>query len=403
MNRCKVRFQARRVLVVSWLLILNAETLASDKAEEPRGRANLSLSLDREKYEVGEPIVANVALTNSSKQAFKVDRSSDVTGMIDGYSFQVSDDKGKPVPLDGPGGRVMHAIGSSDRLEPGEVHRRKFFLNYHMRVLEPGNYSARCTFKPLGSKEGTGIASPEVRFQVVKTAPAELEKRISSLQAQLRAEGDARSIAPLLRFTGQPQAFKVLVEMLYAKEESRAASAAAEVPYFKKDLFKKELIDSIKTRGPRYHLVQSLFWVRPEVAPEIVPLLIPWLEDNDADARAGALEGLRGFGTKGDPALFPRLAARLKDPEARVRQLASAVVGQYRNADALRALKSALDDPDKNVIDQATSAIGWVALAAPPGSLLREDARTTLVKISKGPPPAASGADYWLKRLEEGK
>ena len=150
-----------------------------------------------------------------------------------------------------------------------------------------------------------------------------------------------------------------------------ASHAGAQLPYFNKALLKKEIVEAIKMRGPRYLLVQGLRSACPEVGLEVVPLLIPWLEDDNADARVGALEGLRLFMKTPDPSLFPQLTGRLKDSNSRVRGLASQLVGAYRDAAALEALKNVLNDPDEWVVSQTVAAVGWVATAARPGSLLR--------------------------------
>jgi hypothetical protein len=389
-------------LLTSLFLVLAVQRAFAATAEEPQSRAALTIKLDKAQYQVGEPIEVTIVLTNTGNRAFEVDRSSDVTGMLDGYSFEVRDDTGQRI-LPGGLGDSMQAIGSTMTLHPGEGHEREVLLNYHVRVLEPGTYSVRCDYRARRSKEDEKISSPVLTLQVIKTSPAQMARRIESLEAELKNPKSASRAAALLRFTGQPQALKALLDMAYGGDESNANRAGHEMTYFQKDLLKQELMNALKTRGPRHFLMLAMHQVCPEVGPEVVPLLLPWLEDQDANARIGAIDGLSRFSKTSERALFPRLASRLKDTDARVRQHAAALVGQYRNADALEALKSVLSDPDQHVVDQATSAIAWVAQAAPKGSLLREDARATLLNISKGPNPNAQRARDWLKRLDEGK
>ena len=171
------------------LILASLESTAV--ADTPPAPVTLTIKLDKEKFEVGEPIELTIVLKNLGQQVFKVDRSSDVTGMIDGYTFQVSDERGKLIQSGGPAGSDINAIGGTDKLMPGNAHERVIFLNYHMPVLQPGTYSVRCGYQALRSKTDMKISPASVKFQIVKTAPIDLERRIANLEAELKNPNSA--------------------------------------------------------------------------------------------------------------------------------------------------------------------------------------------------------------------
>ncbi len=386
--------------VFAVLLISQIEPAKVAKADDRQEEAMLALSLDKEKYEIGEPIVATLRLTNTGKNAIQVNKSSDESGLMDGFSFQVLNDKGEHVK--GFEIWTMHAIGSSWTVNPGKAHERKILVNYRVLILEPGIYSVRGEYKALRITPANGILSPEVKFEIVKTSPAQLDRRIARLEEELNTGADPRTIVPHLFFTGQPRALNILLDMIYSKEDLKRSYAGSSLHYFPKELLKSALMDSLKKRGPRDYIVLELNRNWRESSQEVVPLLVPWLESNDADARMGAVEGLGRFNAQKDPALFPKLAARLKDENSNVRRQAASAVGSYRNAEALEALKGVLGDTNKTVAEQATIAVGWTGAAAAPKSQLKEDARNTLVKMARDPRPDVSRqATYWLSKIDE--
>src|SRR5207248_1748939 len=77
------------------------------------------LTLDKDKYEVGEPIELNIRLTNVGDVIFGVPESSEVTGRHDDYTFTVRNDKGET--LQDPMHEyisLMHSLGSEWPLHP---------------------------------------------------------------------------------------------------------------------------------------------------------------------------------------------------------------------------------------------------------------------------------------------
>jgi HEAT repeat protein len=89
--------------------------------------------------------------------------------------------------------------------------------------------------------------------------------------------------------------------------------------------------------------------------------LYPYLEkamrdDNDADARNGAMEALVGFGADAVPALV-RL---LRDDNEEIRNLTTVVLGNIGCPEAVVPLIEALRDPDVNVRQGAAEALGKI-------------------------------------------
>ena len=171
--------------------------------------------------------------------------------------------------------------------------------------------------------------------------------------------------------------------------------------YLDRDLVRPALVESIKTRGPRYNMMHFIDRILGVKSDEVIPMLTPWLDDKDGETRFGAVEGLALVNRDQAPELFPLLEKRLKDPLAKVRQRAASALGVYRDAAALQALKTVVRDPDAGVSEQATIAVGWVAKAAPADSALRKEAVAVLRDMSGSTGRPAEQAKYWLRQVED--
>jgi RNA polymerase sigma factor (sigma-70 family) len=359
------------------------------------------LTLDKHRYDIGEPIVLTARVTNTGKTPVEIELTSDVTGQLDGYSFQVRDRNGDL--LKGPGDRAnrpLSALGSTQSVRPGDSATRDVTLNYWVAPFRPGKYSVKGVFQPVGGNRDVRAESQAVSFEVLDTPPADVRDRVSRLTRELREGANGGRIAPLLGFTGQPEAIGPLIDLLYADADPIAVAAADALLYLDRDRVKNALLESLKIRGPRERLVELLsnpLKARPE---EVTPVLVSWLEDKNGDARVAAVEGLRLFNRGKDAGLFPKLARRLEDALPQVRLRAAAAVGEYQDAAALKALKAVVHDRDSGVAEQAVIAVGWVAAAAKPDSAIRAEAIDLLrgLLMSEGAP--AKQAAYWLGKLE---
>jgi hypothetical protein len=358
------------------------------------------LTLDKDRYEVGEPITLTSRVANGGKTPLEIIVTSDVTGMHDGYSFQVR--KGNGELLKGPGDqaiRLLSALGGAQLIAPGDASTRELTLNYWVPPLQPGKYSVKGVFQPGRGKRENRAESQAVSFEVLDTPQANMRDRVSRLARELRARADAGRIAPLLGFTGQPEAIGPLIDLLYAGADHTAAGADA-LLYLDHDRVRKALVESLKLRGPRDRLVELLNLPLKAKSEEVTPVLISWLEDKNGGARAAAVEGLRLFNRGNDAGLFPKLARRLEDSLPQVRHRAAAAVGQYQNAAAFEALKGVVHDRDSGVAEQAVIAVGWVAAAAKPQSALRTEAGALLHSLLTSEGASAKQAAYWLGKLE---
>jgi hypothetical protein len=379
---------------------VRADEPKSNQVEAPR-KTVATLSLDKTTYEVGEPIVLSLRLTNSGSVPLKVPVSSEVTGRHDGYSFHVKNDKGQVLkdPLH-EYIALMHSVGGSESVQPGSSYTRDLLLNYRVPPLEPGKYTVKGIFQPRGEDQKAQAESAEVTFQIVATPPANLEKRVARLAEELRGGGDARRLAPLLGFTGHAGAVAPLIDLLYAKADGAQVAAAQALLYLDRDTVKKSLLDSLRTRGPRDRMVHLLVVPLQAKAEEVTPLLAGRLDDQDGATRHAAVYGIDLSNRVKSAELLPLLEKRLKDPLPAVRQRAATAIGTYQNAAALKALKAVVHDPDPGVSTQATIAVGWVAAAAKPDSHVRKEAIDVLRDVMRSGGRPAEQATYWLQKVE---
>lgn len=367
----------------------------------PVNTLRFDLALDKKTYEVGEPILLTLRLTNSRSIHLKVPVSSEVTGRHDGYSFQVQNERGEALqdPLH-EYIALMHSLGGAESLQSGNSYTRDLLLNYHVPALQPGKYTVKGAFQPRGEGQKAQSESADVTFQIVATPPANLEKRVARLAEELRGGRDARCLAPLLGFTGHAGAAKPLIDLLFAEADGDQVAAAQALLYLDQAAVKASLLHSLTTRGPRDRMIYHLIVPLQAKAEEVTPLLLPWLEDKDGETRHAAVYGLDVANRANAPELFPLLQRRLKDPLAKVRHRAAAAVGAYANADALKSLKSVVHDPDPGVSGQATIAVGWVAAAAQPESAVRKEAIDVLREVARSGGRPAEEAKYWLVKVE---
>jgi len=124
----------------------------------------------------------------------------------------------------------------------------------------------------------------------------------------------------------------------------------------------------------------------------MIPLLLPWLNNEDADRRYAAVEGIRllQINREKDQRLAPYLAAMLKDPSASVRLRAVNAIGEYGDKKTPDMIKPSLDDPDECVREQAIIVIGWVGTP---------EAVDILLQILEKPVRSARQAAYWLGKI----
>ncbi len=371
---------------------------ARPRHEKDRNHVRMTLSRNKDRYEVGEPIVLTIRLTNTGPTPLAVPSSSEVTGRHDGYSFEVRNDRDETIK--DPGNEyitLLHSLGSSTAVAPGGSSTRELFLNYRVPPLRPGKYTVQGRFQPRGEGQAE---SPRETFRIVETPAARLAERVSGLAKELKDGADAQRIAPLLGFTGSPQALGPLLDLLHGEADGAAVSAAQALLYLDRDVVRKALLGSLKTRGPSSRLVHLLVVPLQARADEVIPLLVPWLEDRDGRARYAAVEGLALANRAKAPELFARLKARLGDSLPRVRQRAAAAIGVYQDAEALKALKAAVRDPDPGVSEQATIAVGWVAMGAQPDGALRKEAIAVLREVARAGGRSGEQAAYWLAKVE---
>jgi HEAT repeat protein len=357
------------------------------------------LAVERNTYEVGEPIQLSLRLTNLGTAQIQVQHTSDVTGRHDGYRFEVLDEDGRQVA--DPGGAsisLREALGGTVSVVPRGTDNRRFTLNYHVAPLKPGRYSVKGLFRSSYPQPGLDAESNRVVISIQPTSPDKLRQRVSDLTRDL--EVDARRGAAFLGFTGDVAAIPPLIDLLYRKDDGVQVAAIDALLYLDRGTVEGALLDALKQQGARERMVHFLVVNIATRDALIRPVLIQGLRSADSDARTGAVEGLRLLNSAHDPELFAPLAAMLGDPVAAVRHKASAAVGGYQNQQALAALTPLVDDTDTLVSEQATIAVGWIAQASAIGSDTRKDAIVVLRKATESPRrPVSEQARKWLSNV----
>jgi HEAT repeat protein len=283
-------------------------------------------------------------------------------------------------------------------LLPRATDSREFLLNYHVTPVKPGRYAVKGIFQSPYVQRGIRIESNTVAITVVETRAERVRLRIANLLRHVDA--DPARTATLLGFTGNPEAIPSVVDLLYSASDHVTAAAVDALLFFDPAAVRQSLLDALNRRGPRDRMIYFLVvMLRTPLALTQAPLLNA-LRSADSEARAAAVEGLRLSNRASDPKLFAPLAAVLRDPVSQVRHRAASAVGQYVNQHALDALRPVVADPDPDVSEQATIAVGWVADASPRESKTRADAVELLRALAASSRRGTSEqAKYWLSRV----
>ena len=96
----------------------------------------------------------------------------------------------------------------------------------------------------------------------------------------------------------------------------------------------------------------------PGAADKVVPALVKTLGDSDLGVRLSAMEALKAYGDKVKPAGSLLREMLEHDSDAKVRELAAALLGAAKDRDAIPILTRALDDPAPAVRLEATWSLG---------------------------------------------
>jgi HEAT repeat protein len=361
-------------------------------------RWDLTVTLDKDAYEVGEPILATLRLTNRSAAPALLSRSNEPTGRLDGIELEVRAADGRLVP-DPHNSRRVKAFATEWPIEPSRWALWQLHLNDRVPVLAPGRYTVKATFRDRTIPPCSSAEAPALPFQVVPTLPDTVRERVQELRHWVAEGDDGAAVARFLGFTGHPDAIPPLVDLLYGADENTQITAGEGLLYLDRGAAQTTMLQALRERGPRSRMVHLLVVDLQPPGPEVRALLRPWLSDRSPEIRAAAIHGLMLSNIPTvDPKLFSALVEMLHDPSELVRLPAANAVGAYQNADSLRAVKPLVLDPDATVARQATSAVGWVAQAASLPQEVRREAVLVLRRVVESGGAAAEDARYWLER-----
>jgi hypothetical protein len=311
---------ARSVLILTVAFAATSVVTGQERAKACEScQVRFDLAVEKNTYEVGEPIQLSLRLTNLGTTEIQVQHTSDVTGRHDGYRFEVVDERGRQIADPGSASiSLLGALGGTVSVAPRRTDNRRLTLNYHVAPLKPGRYSVKGLFSSSYPQPGLGAESNRVVIRIQPTSPDRLRQRVSDLIRDL--EIDARRGAALLGFTGSVAAIPPLVDLLYRQDDGLQVAALDALLYLDRRTVEESLLDALRQRGPRERMVYFLVVDVATSNALIKPLLVQALRSADVDARVGAVEGLRLSNVSHeDPELFAPLAAMLQDSVAAVR------------------------------------------------------------------------------------
>jgi len=325
----------------------------------------LTIRLEKNQFEAGEPVVAIVQITNRAGSPYLAQTSNDETGAHDGFAFTLRDATGRTItapPRVPPAARL---IGSWNPIPAADKLERKLFMNYWFTPLEPGRYTLRGSYRSRtdnGSQqmEWPPVESAALTFEVVPVGSTKLDVRIQRLTAQAE-QGDPVAV-DFLGFTGDPYALAPLVAAAYHDEADIRRRAVNGLNYLSDPADAiKAVLQKLAERGPTGALVQ---WLHAHGVPaeKLLPDYTAAVAATDPGMRLAAVTGLRLLRNDATPAqqlvIRPAFLRALHDTDSEVR---------------LEALTALMQEPD----EPARLAIVAVA-AGDPNPRLRRIAKDSL-------------------------
>ncbi len=341
--------------------------LRAANSEPPVPRLELSLRLDKTRFEAGEPIPITAVILNRGQTPYSVQTSTEETGAWDGFAFVVTDASGQPVSRPPSPPWRESWIGSWLTINRHETYEHKLFLNYWFIPLEPGRYTVQATYTPpypIGAdRQGElTIHSAPVDFEVALSTEMKMDVRIARLTSDTE-KADPIAV-DFLGFTGQSAVIAPLLDAVYDDDphiQHRAANALNDLPA---DEVLAAALQKLQERGPNRTLAE---WLASIGAPvnKTVPLYLQALDSPDSSARIGALTGLglcagnRATTAAGQRAIRGAIRKALGDKEPGVRfEAVKATEAAGPDDDALAALAGAARrDASSRVRERAAACL----------------------------------------------
>jgi hypothetical protein len=377
-------------------------------------RYTARFALEKQTYLLGEPIFCKFTVENTGAQPFAF--SYRLPGRVANPDleseprFTIRDQTGRkladpaPRPCGGVAGSVVYG---SVTLPPGQAHSERWLLNEWGRIGKPGRYEVRAERRlPLLSVHSAtqqfserpvayALALNELRFEATPATEAQLQAAFEPFLKALSQPTSPEASEAALALVTLPRPF--LLEKLvalataparerrWAREDALAGLARLGSPEALQAILRIARQGIATARGSeedaplRAHAVLllaeksdrsfippllELLTTAPETLRDDILRALGFFNDPRAnqalfeklhsprpDDRVNAILGLRNLGSKD---AVPALLAMLKDPEARVRQVADFAL------QGLTGRKSGLS-PDATKAESARVADQWHA------------------------------------------
>jgi len=351
------------VLALFASLALRLETAAVEPIEP---RLELSLRLDKTRFEAGEPIPITAVILNRGPTPYSVQTSTEETGAWDGFAFTVTDATGRPVPCPPSPVWKENWIGSWLTIGRHETYERKLFLNYWFIPPDPGRYTVQAVYTPSfpggADRAAVPVRSAPVDFEITLTTEMKLAVRIARLTTDTE-KADPVAV-DFLGFTGQSAVIPALLDALYDDDthiQHRAAIALNNLPA---EAVLAAALQKLQDRGPNRTMAVWLASIGAPVS-RTVPAYLQDLASPDSSVRIGAVAGLGLSGANpavtadGQRVIRAAIRKALADKNADVRfEAVRALEDLDPDDDAVAALAAAAhDDVSSRVRDRAAACL----------------------------------------------
>jgi hypothetical protein len=384
--------------------LASAPVAVHDAAVVPTGKARIDLGLRRPQYFLGENVLVDFCVVNTSDETFKIEVGGDYRGSSRSLRFkvQVRDASGALVADPDPEPMNFGGMGYSPEIAPKKRWCQSLALMRYARIEAPGTYTITATHD-LGWKDGetppTGTAT--VKFVMPTATQADgVVANMASLPVD--PNGSAGKVSPEYQDFSTLH-FNVYVAPLAARAKAGDASAIDGLTWTPTEEATRALV--ILLGAPNADVARA--------AARGLAMRLPDPALNGALGKRNPFEGTyaeqrKYLGKAWVPALENDVRAA-----AKTRLASSDVQSQQDGAFMLEALGTAADAPDlikalDVAIEKTRTTPAEKDVYPVPRGACQELLRATEMLVARGLPPIASPKSpgqiaVWLYALDNAK